>query len=202
MSSPMPCPTFFDSGNLEVEPKPIVLERPPSSVTVQMENMTKCARQLQISCPKWTDVEVVLRIRELIESGAFGHEMCTLLHSPPPSTRPSVVQPANFLVPVPQPSGNGYHVYSQSASYSQHGMQPLYDSTINPTTLQHPYTYMGHLAGEDGDSDITHPEAEFGAHYNYVSVLGAVPDLTLQDTHDASVEGLHPLTYGFDIRTY
>ena len=133
---------------------------------------------------------------------AFGSEMCALLHPSPPSTRPSVAQSANILVPVSQPSVNGYHIYSQSAPYSQHGMQHGFCNTnyVNPSTLESGCTYTVQLHGEDEYFDSMHPEVEFETPYNYVSVLGVNPDLIVQDTHDASITSQYHLGYGLGSR--
>ena len=163
-----------------------------------MESMTNYVRRLQTTYPKWPDMDVIAKVREVMESGAFGRELCALLQPPPASTGPSVGQSVNFFVPVSQPAGNGYPMYSQPASYPQQGMPHVfYDTTINPATLDSTFTYMGHLNGEDADSDGTQPEHEFETPYNYVSVLGLIPDLIVQDTHDASFGSPHPLTCGF-----
>jgi len=147
-------------------------------------------------------MRVIAKLRELIESGTFGGDMCALLHPPQTTAVPSVFQSANFFVAPSQSAGNAYPVYSHHLSYAQHGMpHALYDtSTINPATLERQYAYADQLHGDDADSDGTHPEPEFETHYNYVSVLGGIPDLTVQDTHDASVTGLLPLTYAFEPR--
>ena len=150
----------------------------------------------------WPAMKVVAKLRELIESGTFGGDMCALLHPPPIPTVPSLVQSADFFVSPSQPAGNGYPVYGHTLSYSQHGMPHVhYDtSTINPATLERQYAYVDQLHRDDEDSDSTHPEPEFQIPYNYVSVLGGIPELTVQDTRDASVTGFIPLTYAFESR--
>lgn len=170
-------------------------------VTLQLESMINYARQLQTASPRWSNTQVIARIRERLELGYFGRELCALVHPSSASTRPSVGQPANFFVPVAQPAGNGYPTFSQSSSYSQHGMPQFFcnTNTINLSSLEGGYTYTAHL-NEDGDSDIAHTEGEFGTSYNHVSVLGVTPDLIVQDTHDASVTGSYPWAHGFESR--
>lgn len=170
-------------------------------MTMQMESMMKDARQLQIAFPKWSGMDIIDKIRERIERGEYGNEMCSLIY-PSPQSRPSVNQSANIFVPVSQPAENGCRMYSHSASYSQHGTPHGFCNAnyINPSTLESGFTYTAQFHGEDGYLESMHPEAEFETPYNYVSVMGVVPDLIVQDTHDASVTGPYHLGYGLGSR--
>ena len=182
--------------------------------SAMLQRLADQACHIQNTYPLWTSSRVLEKIRCSAELGEFG-DMHTLLY---PSVAAVGVGPDTKELGRPSsqlPSHTGYATYIPPMPCVPSVMAApprAYTGTVNPSTLavmDHPFSYTEelHRAGSphghiDSDgSQTSFPDLEFEPpHYNYVSLLGLLPELMPQEPQDAYVVGLPPMTYAMEPR--
>jgi hypothetical protein len=204
--------TVSDMVKVET-PRSGLIDRNPASAMLQ--NLADFACEIQDTYPLWPTNRVLEKIRCSAEQGEFG-DMHTLLY---PSVGTIGVGPDTKEPGRPSsqfPTHPGYPTYITPMPCVPSVMPApsrAYVGTVNPSTLtvmDHPFTSyteelhrIGSPAGNvDSDgSQTSFPDPEFERpHYNYVSLLGLLPELMPQEQQDAYVVCHPPMTYAMEPR--
>ena len=197
--------------------KAVLVESPPASAMLQ--NLADYACDIQSTYPLWTTARVLEKIRGSVELGEFG-DMHGLLY---PSTGVVGIAPDS-----PEPKERTLSQVSVHPGYPMHTTpmpsvpatsvvptvpRTFAAGTVNPSTLTvtDPFSYTeawhrtgspgGYVDSDGSQSSFPDPDLE-SHHYNYVSFLGLLPELTPQEPQDAYVVGHPSMAYPFAREVY
>lgn len=182
-----------DTVKVELEPKPLPDEVPASVI---FDNITNYVRQIEVSCPSLSPVQVFARIRQAMENEEFGN-LRVLLY--PQSATPRVKSSHSSVAAQPQLcSSMGYSMYTAHMPHIQQSTTSVtvQAGTINPMSLTVPGVHFIDVLSSEGfsngiiDSDNNFlDDYDMVMPYNVMNLSNVVPALAPQSVELRDIYG-------------